>query len=70
MLEVRDYSKQELADALYAKNIKPASRLKRYFRRRCLFGPSLQGLRAEPEAAAGRGRITFGPRPLPPWKNG
>ena len=32
MLEVRDYSKQELADALYAKNIKPASRLKELWR--------------------------------------
>ena len=32
MLEVRDYSKQELADALYAKNIKPASRLKKLWR--------------------------------------
>ncbi|MBO5592642.1 MAG: DUF4248 domain-containing protein [Prevotella sp.] len=29
MLEVKDYSKQELADALYAKNIKPASRLRK-----------------------------------------
>ncbi len=29
MLEVKDYSKQELADALYAGNIKPESRLKK-----------------------------------------
>ena len=27
MLEVKDYSKQELADALYSHNIKPESRL-------------------------------------------
>lgn len=27
MLEVKDYSKQELADAIYANNIKPESRL-------------------------------------------
>jgi hypothetical protein len=27
MLEVKDYSKQELADAIYASNIKPESRL-------------------------------------------
>ena len=32
MLEVRDYSKQELADALYSHNIKPASRLKKLWR--------------------------------------
>ena len=29
MLEVKDYSKQELADAIYAGNIKPKSRLKK-----------------------------------------
>ena len=29
MLEVKDYSKQELADAIYAGNIKPESRLKK-----------------------------------------
>ena len=29
MLEVKDYSKQELADAIYANNIKPESRLKK-----------------------------------------
>jgi hypothetical protein len=32
MLEVKDYSKQELADALYAGNIKPESRLKKLWR--------------------------------------
>ena len=32
MLEVKGYSKQELADALYAKNTKPASRLKKLWR--------------------------------------
>ena len=32
MLEVKDYSKQELADALYASNIKPASRLRKLWR--------------------------------------
>ena len=32
MLEVKDYSKQELADALYAGNIKPASRLRKLWR--------------------------------------
>ena len=32
MLEVKDYSKQELADALYAKNIKPESRLRKLWR--------------------------------------
>ena len=30
MLEVKDYSKQELADAIYAGNIKPESRLKKH----------------------------------------
>ena len=29
MLEVKDYSKQELADAIYANNIKPESRLQK-----------------------------------------
>lgn len=29
MLEVKDYSKQELADALYANNIKPKSRVRK-----------------------------------------
>jgi hypothetical protein len=29
MLEVKDYSKQELADYLYAGNIKPESRMKK-----------------------------------------
>ena len=29
MIEVKDYSKQELADAIYANNIKPESRLKK-----------------------------------------
>ena len=29
MLEVKDYSKQELADAIYSGNIKPKSRLKK-----------------------------------------
>ena len=29
MLEVKDYSKQEMADAIYAGNIKPESRLKK-----------------------------------------
>ena len=29
MFEVKDYSKQELADAIYAGNIKPESRLKK-----------------------------------------
>ena len=29
MLEVKDYSKQELADAIYTGNIKPESRLKK-----------------------------------------
>ena len=32
MLEVNDYSKQELADAIYASNIKPESRLKKLWR--------------------------------------
>lgn len=32
MLEVKDYSKQELADAIYARNVKPASRLKKLWR--------------------------------------
>ena len=32
MLEVKDYSKQELADALYAGNIKPESRLHKLWR--------------------------------------
>lgn len=32
MLEVRDYTKQELADALYASNIKPKSRLRKLWR--------------------------------------
>ena len=32
MLEVKDYSKQELADALYAGNIKPESRMKKLWR--------------------------------------
>ena len=32
MLEVKDYSKQELADAIYASNIKPESRLKKLWR--------------------------------------
>ena len=32
MLEVKDYSKQELADAIYAGNIKPESRLKKLWR--------------------------------------
>ena len=32
MLEEKDYSKQELADALYAGNIKPASRMKKLWR--------------------------------------
>ena len=32
MLEVKDYSKQELADALYAGNIKPESRLRKLWR--------------------------------------
>ncbi len=32
MLEVRDYSKQELADKLYAGNIKPKSRLRKLWR--------------------------------------
>ena len=32
MLEVKDYSKQELADVLYAGNIKPESRLKKLWR--------------------------------------
>ena len=32
MLEVKDYSKQELADALYSANIKPKSRLKKLWR--------------------------------------
>ena len=29
MLEIKDYSKQELADAIYASNIKPKSRLRK-----------------------------------------
>ena len=29
MLEVKDYTKQELADAIYANNIKPESRLQK-----------------------------------------
>ena len=32
MLEVKDYSKQELADAIYAGNIKPESRLRKLWR--------------------------------------
>ncbi len=32
MLEVKDYSKQELADAIYANNIKPESRLHKLWR--------------------------------------
>ena len=32
MIEVKDYSKQELADAIYAKNIKPKSRLQKLWR--------------------------------------
>ena len=32
MLEVKDYSKQELADAMYACNIKPKSRMKKLWR--------------------------------------
>ena len=32
MLEVKDYSKQELADAIYAGNIKPESRLHKLWR--------------------------------------
>ena len=32
MLEVKDYSKQELADAIYASNIKPKSRLRKLWR--------------------------------------
>ena len=32
MLEVKDYSKQELADAIYANNTKPKSRLKKLWR--------------------------------------
>ena len=32
MLEVKDYSKQELADAIYAGNIKPESRMKKLWR--------------------------------------
>ena len=32
MLEVKDYSKQELADAIYANNIKPESRLNKLWR--------------------------------------
>ena len=32
MLEVKDYSKQELADAMYACNIKPKSRIKKLWR--------------------------------------
>ena len=32
MLEVKDYSKQELADAIYAGNIKPESRLNKLWR--------------------------------------
>ena len=32
MLEVKDYSKQELADAIYASNIKPESRLRKLWR--------------------------------------
>ena len=37
MLEVKDYSKQEFADAIYAKNTKPESRLKKLRReiKRC-----------------------------------
>ena len=32
MLEVKDYSKQELADAIYANNIKPESLLRKLWR--------------------------------------
>ena len=32
MLEVKDYSKQELADAIYAGNIKPEGRLNKLWR--------------------------------------
>ena len=37
MVEIKDYSKQELADAIYAKNTKPESRLKKLRRemKRC-----------------------------------
>jgi hypothetical protein len=41
MLEVKDYSKQELADAMYAGNIKPKSRMKK-LRREILACPGLQ----------------------------
>ena len=40
MIEVKDYSKQELADAIYANNIKPESRLKK-LRREIKGYPSL-----------------------------
>lgn len=40
MIEVKDYSKQELADAIYANNIKPESRLKK-LRREIKGCPSL-----------------------------
>ena len=40
MIEVKDYSKQELADSIYANNIKPESRLKK-LRREIKGCPSL-----------------------------
>ena len=59
MIEDRDYSKQELADLLYAANIKPESRLKKLRReihgcpglmtdlRRLLYRPGDSGFTAQ-----------------------
>lgn len=45
MIEVKDYSKQELADAIYANNIKPESRLKKLRREITLCKPLMEDLR-------------------------
>ena len=45
MLEVKDYTKQELADALYSSKIKPESRLTKLRREITLCKPLVEDLR-------------------------
>ena len=45
MIELKDYTKQELADALYSSKIKPESRLTKLRREIALCKPLLEDLR-------------------------